>query len=70
MIFMKKRKLLLLALAAVFATSVFSGCGTDSATNKNEMVIKATFGNEPETLDQEKRPAFLKQPILVNYLKD
>lgn len=51
---MKKRKLLLLALAAVFATSVFSGCGTDSATNKNEMVIKATFGNEPETLDPGK----------------
>ncbi len=53
---MKKKKLLAFVLAAVFAGSIFSGCGSDSSAkgDSNEMVVKATFGTEPETLDPGK----------------
>ena len=52
---MKKKKLLAFVLAAVFAGSIVSGCGSDTAGgNGSEMVVRATFGTEPETLDPGK----------------
>ena len=51
---MKKKRLLALALAAMTACSLFAGCGDEQSAGKDNTVVKATFGTEPETLDPGK----------------
>lgn len=51
---MKKKKLLALALAALMAGSIFTGCGSDGGSAESGKVIRASFGSEPETLDPGK----------------